>query len=407
MGFAIGVFEVCWKPDAACGRDGKRRRESLGAVDGNAQATAPRSKRGVCVTLRRDIAKVAAARRPFALWRARYAASAATAVASSFFPGSAFPVSERLSYCPRCAAPLVVAERDGVERLECTRCGFVFWDNPVPVVAAIVEHEGKIVLGRNALWPPGMFALITGFMEKTDASPESAVRREVKEELALDGEVVGFVGHYRFQRMNQIIIAYHVRGRGHITLDPELAEYRCCAPEALRPWPGATGDALRDWMLARGLTPLPYDFEPLRRISGYRRVSTEVAAGGRPETVQFLALSLARTNAVVALTAENVAERRAAEAVGMRYHALPVAVAEPSDADLARFRALLATLHGQRVYIYDEAGNVSRALAFLYCALAHEVLLETAGDALTADSALPDAWSAFVHHQLVAHGFSA
>jgi len=28
----------------------------------------------------------------------------------------------------------------------------------VPVVAAIVEHQGEIILARNRLWPPKMFA---------------------------------------------------------------------------------------------------------------------------------------------------------------------------------------------------------------------------------------------------------
>jgi NADH pyrophosphatase NudC (nudix superfamily) len=44
-------------------------------------------------------------------------------------------------------------------------CGYAHWNNPLPVVAAIVELDGKILLARNAAWPEGMFALITGFLE--------------------------------------------------------------------------------------------------------------------------------------------------------------------------------------------------------------------------------------------------
>jgi NAD+ diphosphatase len=36
-------------------------------------------------------------------------------------------------------------------------------------------------------------------------------------------------------------------------LNEELAEYRLIAPEKLRPWPQATGLAVRDWLLGRGI----------------------------------------------------------------------------------------------------------------------------------------------------------
>jgi NADH pyrophosphatase NudC (nudix superfamily) len=163
-------------------------------------------------------------------------------------------------FCPRCATPLHTAPVDvGPERLRCPSCEFVHWDNPVPVVAAIVEHEGEIILARNRAWPQRFFALITGFLEKDDPDPASGVLREVEEELGLKTARVGeFVGHYPFPRMNQLIIAYHVVAEGEIVLGEELVEYRRVTPEQLRPWPAATGLALRDWMLRRGLTPLPF-----------------------------------------------------------------------------------------------------------------------------------------------------
>src|SRR6516164_1506842 len=107
-------------------------------------------------------------------------------------------------FCPRCATPLQTGAVDaGPARLRCPACDFVHWDNPVPVVAAIVEHEGQVILARNRAWPPKMFALITGFLEKDDPDPASGVLREVEEELGLKGRVESFVGHYPFPRMNQ------------------------------------------------------------------------------------------------------------------------------------------------------------------------------------------------------------
>jgi NAD+ diphosphatase len=79
------------------------------------------------------------------------------------------------------------------------------------------------------------------------------VAREVKEETNLDTESVALVGIYPFHRKNELIIAYHVRARGRIVLNEELAAYKLVPPEELVPWEGGTGLALRDWLQGRGL----------------------------------------------------------------------------------------------------------------------------------------------------------
>ncbi|WP_220637040.1 NUDIX domain-containing protein [Georgfuchsia toluolica] len=134
------------------------------------------------------------------------------------------------------------------------QCGWVHWDNPLPVVAAIVEHtdsEGKILLARNRAWEAVFFGLITGFIERGE-SPEEAAAREVKEEVGLDVTATSLVGVYDFQRKNELIIAYHVRAQGEIVLNEELCDYRLIAPEKLRPWDAGTGLAVRDWLARRG-----------------------------------------------------------------------------------------------------------------------------------------------------------
>ena len=158
-------------------------------------------------------------------------------------------MSSEFRFCPRCGQPLAIAEHGGAQRPGCT-CGFVHWDNPVPVVAAIVEHEGGVILARNKDWPEKMFGLITGFLEKAE-TPEEAVVREVREELSLDATAVHFVGLYPFERRNELIIAYHVPAKGEVRLNEELADYRRIVPEKLRPWDFGTGLALRDWLARR------------------------------------------------------------------------------------------------------------------------------------------------------------
>lgn len=171
-------------------------------------------------------------------------------------------------FCPQCAQPLADhpdPTEPQVMRLSCsdTACGFIHFDNPVPVVAAVVEHEGHIILARNAAWPVPFYALITGFLEKTDPSPEEAIAREVQEELNLQASSVHFIGHYAFPRRNQIIIAYHVPATGTVSLSPELVDYKRIAPAKARYWPSSTGLALRDWLLKQGHTPEAMDLPKL------------------------------------------------------------------------------------------------------------------------------------------------
>lgn len=131
-------------------------------------------------------------------------------------------------------------------------CDFVLWDNPVPVVAALVEFDGCMLLARNVAWPEKQFGLITGYLER-DETPETAVSREVAEELGLATDAVELIGHYAFVQKNQLIIAYHVKASGTIRLNEELAEYRLIEPVKLKAWDFGTGPAVRDWLAARSV----------------------------------------------------------------------------------------------------------------------------------------------------------
>jgi len=162
-------------------------------------------------------------------------------------------------FCARCGGALAPHVEEGRERLRCVDCSFLVYGNPTPVVAAIVEHRlgasddgpPHVVLARGAGWPEKMFGLITGFLEAGE-SPEAGILREVKEELGLDGEVVSLVGAYAFEQRNELLVAYHVRASGEITLSPELeATKRVAVEKKLRPWSFGTGQAVRDWLKRR------------------------------------------------------------------------------------------------------------------------------------------------------------
>lgn len=153
-------------------------------------------------------------------------------------------------FCPNCATEFATVKIEGIKRQKCPSCDYVFWDNPIPVVAAIVEHQGKVILTQNKGWPEKRYGIVAGFLEKGE-TPERGALREVKEELGLDAEIVSFVGHYAFARRNQIIFVYHVQAEGEIIIGEELAAIKALPPEEVRPWDVGTGPALKDWLAAR------------------------------------------------------------------------------------------------------------------------------------------------------------
>jgi NADH pyrophosphatase NudC (nudix superfamily) len=167
-------------------------------------------------------------------------------------------MSTEFRFCPACAAPLALQSQieDGGEkaRLRCTGCDYTHWNNPTPVLAAVVEYQGKILLARNAAWSGEKFALITGFMEAGE-TPEGGIAREIAEETNLQTSALKLLGVYDFQRMNQVIIAYHAVCHGEVRLSPELVDYRLYAFEDVLCWPAGTGYALADFLTSRGHQP--------------------------------------------------------------------------------------------------------------------------------------------------------
>jgi NAD+ diphosphatase len=171
-------------------------------------------------------------------------------------------------YCLECGTALasLVQDEDGgpKSRLRCPACGWTYWNNPTPVLGAIVEctdRGGQVLLARNAAWRGRMFALITGFMEAGE-TPEEGIAREVMEETALTVTRLSLVGVYDFQRMNQLIVCYHAQAHGEVHLSPELAEYKLFAPQDLRCWRAGTGYALADWLRGRGIEPQFIELPP-------------------------------------------------------------------------------------------------------------------------------------------------
>ena len=169
-----------------------------------------------------------------------------------------------MKYYPYCGSLLMRLPMSGRERLACPdgQCGFVHWDNPVPVVAAIVEHDDHVVLVRNVGWPQHWYGLVTGFLESGEM-PEEGIAREIEEEIGLQAEMQSYIGMYEFYRRNQLIIAYHLTVESkEVTLcTEEIADHKWVHVEEVKPWTAGTGKALQDWLKQRGIEREMVDFD--------------------------------------------------------------------------------------------------------------------------------------------------
>ena len=101
-------------------------------------------------------------------------------------------ILDRWRHCPLCAGAL--RHVDG--RAECERCGHVHYANPIPGAQAVVERDGRVLLGRRALDPGrGLWDLPGGFLEEEE-HPEAALHREVREETGLEIETTDWLGSW-------------------------------------------------------------------------------------------------------------------------------------------------------------------------------------------------------------------
>ncbi|HWG89813.1 MAG TPA: NUDIX domain-containing protein [Candidatus Thermoplasmatota archaeon] len=97
-------------------------------------------------------------------------------------------------FCPVCAAPLGRKEMGGLPRAHCPQCGALYFENSKPCVGALIERDGKLLLGERNRDPfKGWWDIIGGFLENGE-DPEVGVLREAREETGLDVEPVGLLG---------------------------------------------------------------------------------------------------------------------------------------------------------------------------------------------------------------------
>lgn len=114
----------------------------------------------------------------------------------------------RHRFCSRCGAPTRIA-KGGWQR-DCTNeaCAAQHFPRVDPVTIMLVEHAGRLLLGRSHRFPAGTYSALAGFVEPGE-SVEDAVAREVFEEAGVRVRDVAYIGSQPWPFPSQLMIACH------------------------------------------------------------------------------------------------------------------------------------------------------------------------------------------------------
>ncbi|MGR6965836.1 NAD(+) diphosphatase [Geodermatophilus sp. URMC 61] len=142
---------------------------------------------------------------------------------------------ERHRFSPLSGARTTIERAGWVQRDPET--GAELFPRTDPAVIMLVHDGGdRCVLGRQAVWPPGRFSILAGFVEPGE-SAEGAVAREVAEEVGLRVTDIRYVGSQPWPFPQSLMLGYTARVEGDPTLrlDPtEIEEARWFTRDELR-----------------------------------------------------------------------------------------------------------------------------------------------------------------------------
>ncbi len=110
----------------------------------------------------------------------------------------------RHRFCAQCGAPTAIA-KGGWQR-DCGTCRAAHFPRVDPVTIMLADHDGAVLVARQAAWPTGRFSALAGFVEPGE-SLEEAVLRELHEEAGIVCTDVRYVASQPWPFPSQLMIA--------------------------------------------------------------------------------------------------------------------------------------------------------------------------------------------------------
>ena len=109
----------------------------------------------------------------------------------------------RHRFCARCGGKTRLV-KGGWQR-HCDTCGADHFPRTDPVTIMLVEHEDRLLLGRQPRFPPKMYSALAGFVEPGE-TVEEAVAREIHEEAGVRVRDVRYISSQPWPFPSQLMI---------------------------------------------------------------------------------------------------------------------------------------------------------------------------------------------------------
>ena len=114
----------------------------------------------------------------------------------------------RHRFCARCGNATKLAKGGWQRNCSNSACAAEHYPRVDPVTIMLVEHDGKVLLGRQPRFPPRRLSALAGFIEPGE-SVEEAVAREIMEEAGLTVRDVSYVGSQPWPFPSSLMIGCH------------------------------------------------------------------------------------------------------------------------------------------------------------------------------------------------------
>lgn len=113
--------------------------------------------------------------------------------------------SRKNQYCGVCGTKYKPVNKNRSKK--CPHCSHLLFPQTSMAVITGILKDGKILLAHNANFPEGLYSLIAGFVELGE-SLESAVQREIMEEVGLKVKNIRYFGSQPWPFPNSMMIGF-------------------------------------------------------------------------------------------------------------------------------------------------------------------------------------------------------
>lgn len=108
-------------------------------------------------------------------------------------------------FCSRCGTPMKA--RTDERARACPACRFTSYPPVSPAVMVLITRGRELLLARKAVWPPGRYSAIAGFVEPGEMLEDTVVR-ETREEVGVEVGELRYFGSQPWPFPHSLMVAF-------------------------------------------------------------------------------------------------------------------------------------------------------------------------------------------------------